>query len=241
MLIFLSVQTTGLEESAKICSVGLIINRNQNTFTTKYELINEGRKIPSNASSVHNITSEMIQNKSSFFSSEIYNILEECNDKKNTLIMHNAKFDLEILQAHDFFWKGKVIDTLRTTKHLIPECEFFSLNYLRYELQLYKTETTIKKTLGIDDAIISHNRLSDNILIFMLFNYLKDYTDEDAMIELSVKNVLIQQFKFGKYANQYIEDIALTDRGYLYWLLENVTDLHEDLRYSIEYFLGENK
>ena len=47
----------------------------------------------------------------------------------------------------------------------------------------------------------------------------------------------MQKFEFGKYSGRYIEEISMCDRGYLEWMLGNIMDLDEDLRYSIEYNL----
>jgi len=236
MLIFIDVETTGLEREDKICSIALIIVKEQ-SVSYKYELVNEGKKIPPQASSIHHITNEMIKNKPVFKESEIYKFLHENSSEKNTLIAHNIKFDLEKLSSAGLIWKGDVIDTLRVTKHLIPECEFFSLQILRYELKLYRDEDKEKMALGIKDALSAHNALSDVIVVKLLFNYLQEFETIDEMIELSFKNVLVQKFDFGKHSGKYIEEIAMSDRGYLEWMLHSVTDLDEDLKYSVQHYL----
>jgi len=157
-----------------------------------------------------------------------YKLLEQHNRESTTLVCHNIKFDLQKLNEYGFFFKGNVIDTLRVTKHLIPECEMFSLQFLRYELKLYRQE---EKTL------IAHNALDDTKLIKFLYEYLQDIESSNKMIELSEKNVLMQKLNFGKHNSKYIEDIVISDRSYLEWLLTNVQDLDEDLKYSINYYL----
>ena len=236
MLIFIDVETTGLESDDKICSIALIIV-NKEEISYKYELVNEGKKIPPQASSIHHITSEMIKNKPAFKESDIYEFLQENSNEKNTLIAHNIKFDLEKLSSSGVMWKGDVIDTLRVTKHLIPECEFFSLQVLRYELKLYRDEEKEKIALGIKDALSAHNALSDALVVKLLFNSLEELASVDKMKELSFKNVLLQKFDFGKHSGKYIEEIAMSDRGYLEWMLHSITDLDEDLRYSVQHYL----
>jgi DNA polymerase-3 subunit epsilon/exodeoxyribonuclease X len=234
MLIFLDLETTGLDINDKLCSVGLI---NADTKKYKYELINEGKKIPALASSIHHITNEMIKEKFAFKKSEIYAYLMQNNSSENTLVGHNIKFDIEKLLASGFIWKGDVIDTLKVTKHLIPECELFSLQVLRYELKLYKKEEDEKFKLGIKDALFAHNALSDALVDKLLFEYLLDMATVDEMKELSFKNVLIQKFNFGKHQGKYIEEICMNDRGYLEWMLHSATDIDEDIKYSINYYL----
>ena len=234
MLIFLDIETTGLEQIDKLCSVGLI---NKDTKEYRYELINEGKKIPALASSINHITNEMIKDKPLFIKSDIYEYLMKYNSSENTLVGHNVKFDLEKLSSSGLIWKGDIIDTLRVTKHLIPECELFSLQVLRYELKLYRREEQEKSKLGIKDALFAHNALSDALVDKLLFDYLLDMTTVEEMKELSFKNVLIQKFGFGKHKGKYIEEVCMSDRSYLEWILNSAVDIDEDMKYSINYFL----
>jgi DNA polymerase-3 subunit epsilon/exodeoxyribonuclease X len=223
MILFLDLETTGLESSDKIVSIALL-----GEDLEVYELVNNGKKIPPLASSINHITNEMLKNKPKLEESKAYKLLEQHNCESTTLVGHNIKFDLQKLNEYGFFFKGNVIDTLRVTKHLIPECEMFSLQFLRYELKLYRLE---EKTL------IAHNALDDTKLIKFLYEYLQDIESSEKMIELSEKNVLMQKLNFGKHNSKYIEDIVISDRSYLEWLLTNVQDLDEDLKYSINYYL----
>ncbi len=226
MLIFIDAETTGLQTDDKICSLALIIEEDSGE-TLKYELINEGKKISSKASSINHITNEMIKGKPKLKDSDIFKFLQNVNTSEATIIGHNVNFDLEKLSINGFKFKGKIIDTLKVSKHLIPECESYALQFLRYELKLYKNEV---------EEIVSHNALSDARVVKALYKYLLDFATKDEMYELSFKNVLLQKFEFGKYQGRYIEEIAMYDRGYLEWML-SVMDLDEDLRYSIDYYL----
>lgn len=239
MLLFLDFETTGLESSDKICSAGIIVYEDENIFC-EYELINEGKKIPPKASSIHHITNEDIKGKPSFKDSKTWSILEKYNHEESTLIAHNAPFELEILQKHDLFWSGKVIDTLRTTRHLIPECEFFSLQFLRYELKLYKEEQKeLQKCVKNRDEsrCNAHNALCDALYVKLLYNYLLDIKNHLELVELSSKRVIVEKLDFGKYGGRYIEEISMCDRGYLEWMVQNIEDMDEDLRYSIKRYL----
>lgn len=227
MLVFIDVETTGLETEDRICSLALIVV-DDSKVTSTYELVNEGKKISSKASSINHITNEMIIDKPKLKDSEVFKYLENLNIPETTIIGHNVKFDLEKLVFSGFIFKGKIIDTLKVSKHLIPECESYALQYLRYELKLYKQEL---------ESITPHNALSDAKVVKALYEYLLDIVTLDDMYELSFKNVLLQKFEFGKYQGKYIEEIAMYDRGYLEWMLANVMDLDEDLRYSIDYYL----
>lgn len=236
MLIFLDLQTTGLQIDDKIVSIGLIAV-DGDKITTKYDLLNEGKKISSEISSINHITNEMLKDKPNVQDSEIYKFLKEQNNETNTLIAHNVKFDLQMLSASGIQWLGNIVDTLRVTKHLIPECERFSLQFLRYELKLYTKEKNMAVECGINTNITAHNSLADSLVIKLLYKYLLENSSLEQMMELSFKNVLMQKLDFGKYEGKYIEDIVINDVGYLQWMLANVLDLDEDLRYSINYYL----
>jgi DNA polymerase-3 subunit epsilon/exodeoxyribonuclease X len=57
------------------------------------------------------------------------------------------------------------------------------------------------------------------------------------MCELTFENILLDKFKFGKYAGEYIQDVVERDHSYTNWLLNMVPDLDDDLRYTIDYYL----
>ncbi|MDY0116371.1 MAG: exonuclease domain-containing protein [Sulfurimonadaceae bacterium] len=240
MLIFLDLETTGLEEDAKICAIAIIAVEAEKIKEVLYEFINEGKKIPPNASAIHHITNEMIHGMSSFKESKSYKFLEANNNPNATIIVHNAKFDKERLRTSGYEFLGEFIDTLRVTKHLIPECGFFSLQFLRYELKLYKQEKQAALACNYEKAIEAHNAFGDVLVTKLLYEYLLEIADKEKMQALSKQHVLVQLLPFGKYEGQYIEEIASCDRGYLEWIIANITDLDDDLRYSIDYYLRGN-
>jgi DNA polymerase III epsilon subunit-like protein len=235
VLVFLDIETTGLKKSDQICSIGIVTDDGEE-LTKHYELINPQKKIPVDAMSIHHITNEMIEDKRSFEESYALEVLNSLNCTENCLISHNIEFDNSFLQRNGFVWQGSMIDTMKATKHLIPEAEHFSLQFLRYELKLYKSELKY-----FDDAVpCAHNALSDCLHVKMLYDYLQDYASFDELCDLTFERALITKFNFGKYNGKYIEYIAKKDRAYLEWLL-GLVDIDEDLRYSVEHFLREKE
>ena len=227
MLIFLDLETTGLESTDKIVSIGLVV-QDAKEIKEYYEIVNEGKKIPPKASSIHHITNEDIKNKPTLKESETFKVLDSLNQAGVTLISHNINYDLKMLRSVGFEWFGEMIDTLRVSKHLMNDCEEFSLQFLRYELKLYKNESK---------GVKAHHALGDALVIKLLYEYLLELAQHKELEKLSFENVLIQKFEFGKYAGRYIEEVGMLDRGYLEWMLTNIMDLDEDLRYSISYYL----
>lgn len=230
MILFFDSETTGVEKKDKICSIGLVCGDE-----VHYELINPLMKIPPSASMIHHITNEMVADVAAFAHSEIKGILESFNSSENTIVMHNAPFDLEMLSKEGFIWQGNIIDTLKCSQSLMDDLDSYALQFLRYELRLYKNEESFFNRFGI--KLTPHNAISDALSVRMIYEYLLDLASYDELLEISSANVLIHRLPFGKYAKRYIEEIVKKDSAYLVWMLSNVNDLDDDLRYSIEYFL----
>ena len=75
MLIYIDVETTGLEENDRICSIGLIVFNEK--IEIYKELIKPPKKMRPEASAINHITNEMLKEKKSFMTLEHYhNLLE---------------------------------------------------------------------------------------------------------------------------------------------------------------------
>lgn len=232
MLIFFDTETTGIEAKDRICSIGMVEGEQSH-----FELIHPGRKIPPAASAIHQITNEMVKEAPVFADSQSSLRLKRLSEEAAVLISHNAPFDLTMLAKEGIEWQGEVIDTLKCAKALMDDLEGYSLQFLRYELRLYREEELFFKAHG---AFVSpHHPLSDALHVKMLYSYLLDLADHDRLVDISRSHVLLLRLPFGKYAKRRIEEIALKDPGYLKWMLESLVDIDEDLRYSIEHFLRE--
>jgi DNA polymerase-3 subunit epsilon/exodeoxyribonuclease X len=203
--------------------------------STHFELINPGKKIPPAASAIHQITNEMVSDAPSFSESISADKLKSLNTSENVLISHNAPFELDMLQKEGISWQGSVIDTLKCSKSLMDDLEGYSLQFLRYELRLYREEKRVFQEHGV--SLIPHHALSDALHTKMVLEYLLDLADVERLIEISKSHVLLSRLPFGKYAKKRIEEIALKDPAYLKWMLESLMDMDEDLRYSIEHYL----
>lgn len=233
MLIYIDVETTGLEKNDRICALGMIVF--DENITAYEELIKPPKKVRPEASAKHQLTDEMLHDKKDFQSSFIQTVLQRYNNEETIFVGHNIGFDLSMLAKEGFVCKGSIIDTLKCSRALMQECEQFSLQYLRYELKLYHDELCLAKELGI--ALRAHSVLSDALHVRLLHQYLNAMADDRKLQELSTSPILLQKLNFGKYKGHFIEEIALNDRAYLLWLLKSVETLDEDMRYSIEYQL----
>ncbi len=232
-LLFVDVETTGVDVKDRICEIAVIIEADETLYSSS--LCKSPKKIGVEAMAMHHITNEMLKESPSCDKSTAYAWLQENNTEENILISHNMGFTLSMLEKEGFALNMKVIDTLRCVKALIPECGQFSLQFLRYELLLYKDEKRLSEESGVE--LNAHRALSDALHVKLLYQTLLEYATLSQLIELSSKPVLMDTFPFGKYTGHYIEEIAGIDSGYLAWMLENIKDMDEDLEYSIKHYL----
>ncbi len=232
-LLFLDVETSGLEIADRICEIGFILDSGEN-MNAYSSLCKPPKKISTEAMSLHHITNEMLKEMPVCAETDAFKVLQENNKAEQIFIAHNVNFDVEMLAKEGLIVPGELIDTLRCTKALIPECEQFSLQYLRYELGLYKEEEKTAQSLGID--LNAHRALSDAMHTMLLYRTLLEYATLSELIEISSKPVLLQKLLFGKYKGSYIEEVVDNDRAYVHWLL-SLEDLDEDLAYSLKYYL----
>lgn len=233
-LIFLDIETTGLEARDRVCELACIIEDDKASVVSS-SLCKGPKKISTEAMALHHITNEMIKDMPPCEKTQTYALLQEHNKEENIIIAHNIRFDLEMLEKEGFSLKAQVVDTLRCVKALIPECEQFGLQFLRYELGLYKDERKEAESLVID--LQAHRALSDALHLRLLWKTLLEYATVAQLIEISSKPVLLSKLPFGKYSGRYLEEIVTIDPGYLNWMMENIDNMDEDLAYSIMHYL----
>jgi len=232
-LLFLDLETTGLEEKDRICELALIVQEEDNMICSS-SLCKSSKKISTQAMSLHHITNEMIKEAPGCEQSQAYRWLADNNQKENVLITHNMDLHLSMLAKEGFVSKMSHVDTQRCTKALINECEHFALQFLRYELLLYRDEGKLSEELGV--SMSAHRALSDACHVKLLYHTLLEYATLSQLVEISSKPILMQKLPFGKYSGRYIEEIVDLDRSYIQWMLEGIKDMDEDLKYSISYY-----
>ncbi len=241
--ILLDTETTGANEEDKIIQLGFMV-LDQKGVEVYNEFCLADVAIKYEAMEVHGITPEMIADKPKFHELPSYKKLQELNSQENYLIIHNAPFDLGMLEKEGFQSKMQLIDTLRVAKHIMPDEDAHRLQYFRYKLGIYKEEEAEAKKLGIE--IKAHDAIGDVLTLKLFLSHLKKliqekFPDQNSvakMVELTKEPIFIKKFKFGKYKGKSIQEIALQDRGYLEWMLSKMENLDEDLRYSITKILN---
>ncbi|MEY3001690.1 MAG: hypothetical protein RLZZ428_65 [Pseudomonadota bacterium] len=240
--ILFDTETTGNKEEDRIIQLGAMIVHSKDKIETVNELCLAPVPIAIEAMAVHNITPEMIQNEVTYSQTLFASLIEEYNHTENFLIAHNINFDLSMLQKEGFENHYTLIDTLRCAKHLLPERPNHNLQYLRYALEIYKIEEKEAQRLGV--TIKAHDAIGDVLVMKLLLSKLvelakaKEPTQNpmQTLAALTQTPVMIKVFKFGKYKDKEIAQVAQEDRNYLQWM-RNSMELDEDMLYTLDSYL----
>lgn len=237
--VLFDTETTGNQEEDKIIQFGGMIVDAKAPLEVYDELCSTDVEIKLEAMEVHNITPEMIEGKPKAVETNFYAKLQEYNSNENYLIAHNISFDLAMVQKEGFECAYQLIDTLRCARHLFADLPYHRLQYLRYALDLYKTEEaeaaknniTIKAHDAIGDVLVMKLFLSK--LVSKCREVYPDYNPMDKLVELTKTPVFVQTFKFGKYKGKSTQEVAQQDQQYLMWMKNNL-ELDEDMRYTLD-------
>jgi len=242
--IILDTETTGASEKDRVIQLGYIVLGGAEVEVYN-ELCSSEVPIEIGAMEVHNITPEMIADKPACVALPAYQRLLALNTPDNYMIIHNAPFDIGMLEKEGFELKMKLIDTLRVAKHVFPESEYHRLQYFRYSLELYKEEEAEAAKLGIE--LKAHDALGDVLFLKLLLSKLRTAVkskfpgenEVEKMVELTKTPVFITRpMRFGKHKGKTIQELAHQDAGYLKWMLENMNNLDEDTKYTIQKVLA---
>ena len=241
--IILDTETTGTADTDRVIQLGYLV-----LGAKEVEVHNEfnasDTPISYGAMEVHGITQEAISGKPLCVETRAYKRLQELNSDENYLIIHNAPFDIKMLEKEGFKTRMRVIDTLRVAKHVLPDEEAHRLQYFRYKMELYKSEQQEADALGV--VVKAHDAIGDVLVLKLFLSKLKElvtqaYPNEnpvEKMVDLTNTPILVKTFRFGKHKGKLLEEVAREDAGYLRWMLGNMENLDDDMRYSINFYLG---
>ncbi|MBC8237348.1 MAG: 3'-5' exonuclease [Helicobacteraceae bacterium] len=241
--IILDTETTGTGEADRVIQLGYLVLGSKD-IEVHNEFCSSQTPISFGAMEVHGITPEMIEGKPPCTDMPAYKRLLELNTNDNYMIIHNAPFDLEMLEKEGFNTQMKVIDTLRVAKHVLPDEDAHRLQYFRYKFELYKQEQKEADALGV--VVKAHDAIGDVLVLKLLLSKLKDIVQElypsenpvEKMVDLTNTPILVKTFRFGKHKGKTLKEVASSDAGYMRWMLSSMDNLDEDLRYSINSVLG---
>jgi exodeoxyribonuclease X len=243
-ILYFDTETTDIQ-SKDIVQLALM----KEDATTLNMYFNPKQTVSFTAMSIHHLTPEFLEKYPPFeeaklpkdfkdeeFKGEDLKEYLEYLAKEYIWIAHNVEFDKEVLEKKEIEIP-KAICTFKLARNMFTQedgkrdLESYSLQYLRYYLGLYKKEDINHNT--------AHDALSDVYFVKDLFEYIRENSklSIEDMIQISKEPAFIRDIHFGKYAGYSLEDIVREDRGYLEWMLNNITE-KEDLMWNIERVLG---
>lgn len=218
--IFLDTETTGNDLLAdrlfQLCY--------KHNDTLKSEYFKPEVPISIKSQSITHVTNKMVE-KSPFFSGS--SMSREIQDLINNYIVvaHNAIFDVAML-SHEGITTPRFICTLKVARALDESCVIpeYNLQYLRYYLEL-------------DVEGNAHEAKNDVLVLEALFGRLykkmveKMGSHEEAvlkMLKITTEPSLFMLFPFGKHRGRKIDEVVISDRSYVEWLLEKKLESPED-------------
>ena len=234
-IVFFDTETTGIDATDFLCQIA---------YKSGDEVFNEIYKpavpIPPGASAVHHITNEMVKDKPAFTKSPEFTRIKDLFENENTIVVaHNMSFDDGMIKKEGIILKNTIC-TLRVARYLDKDAKLakHNLQFLRY-------------ALGIEIEATAHDALGDVLVLEKLFDRLlkKIISDEkinedeaiERMKEISSKPSMMRMFSFGKHNGKKVEEVAVIDKPYLQWLLdqkEQKGEGDEDWIYTLRHFLG---
>lgn len=237
--LILDTETTGTGELDRVIQLGFVVLGGKEVEVHN-EFFSSSVPISIGAMETHGITPQMLHGKPECKDSAAYKRLLALNSDDNYLIIHNAPFDVAMLAKEGFSPKMKVVDTLRVAKHLLPDEEAHRLQYFRYKMELYKEEALEASKLGI--VVKAHDAIGDVLVLKLFLSRLRELVEAkfagvnpvEKMVELTKTPIVISAFRFGKYKDKMLSEVAKSDPAYLKWMLTGMEKLDGDLRYSIE-------
>ncbi|MEK7605794.1 MAG: exonuclease domain-containing protein [Patescibacteria group bacterium] len=230
-LIFLDTETTGNDLLAD--RLFQVCYKHNGKMTSEY--FKPPVPISVKSQSITHVTNKMVADKPAFKDSQMKKDLHELL-KTHVMVAHNAVFDIAML-VHEEVSVPRFICTLKIARYLdkngvIPE---YNLQYLRYYLEL-------------DVEAQAHEAEDDVKVVEALFKrqyakMLELHGDHakvvEEMIKISLEPSLFTLFPFGKHKGRKIEEVIISDRPYVEWLLEQKMQNPDDLDwiYTLKFHL----
>lgn len=223
--LFLDVETTGTKPEDRL--IQLAYKKGE---TWGNALFKPPLPISIEAMSVHHITEEDVEDCPTFIGHALATELQaHFDDMQTVFVAHNAQFDMGFLVKEGIKLPAQHICTMKMAHYHDKEGKLdkHTLQFLRY---LYG--------LKFETRIDAHDAMSDVLVLEKLFDYYKEFYTINEMVEISAKPILLKRFPFGKYKGEWFKDVVKRDLEYMLWMRRGITDIDENLKYTLEYYIN---
>lgn len=203
--IYYDTETTGIKtDKDRIVEIAAFDPVNNRRFEM---LVNPGISIPSEASSVHGITDDMVKDSPSF--AEVAHAFISFCEGDVVLIAHNNdNFDMPLLR-HEFNRHAVAMPSTWIFMDSLKWSRRYRSDLPRHTLQF------LRETYGIA-ANNAHRALDDVLVLFELFSQMIDDLSMEEVLQLMSKPMDILHMPFGKHQGKPLQEVPL---DYLKWLI----------------------
>lgn len=214
-------ETTGFEFAANSLVEFAYVSEDFGRWN--HSLLKPRHRISFGAMGTHHITEEMVADApdpDEWFDEHFV------PEESYGLVFHNAGFDRDFLPPR--LREIPTVCTWRCALHLWPDADSHSNQALRYELGLDLGD------MPEDAGSLAHRALYDAWVTCALYDRIVRETGKsfDELVELSKQPILLKKLRFGKHANEPIEDVP---KSYLRWILGQ--DFDEDVKHTARHYL----
>lgn len=226
----LDTETTGVEDDDKVVELGWVeIDSEFNVLNQRESLIDPQRVIAPEASAVHGLVLEDLQNSPTieeFFSVDG----PSCYGQKITdpvvLIGHRISFDTRFVKPYVTNIVQELC-TLRWFRRLYPSSGNHQLQTAIYALGLPRSEA-------------AHRVMGDVMSAYHLCRHICERTGLNLreLTEASAEPMEVQYIPFGKHKGEKLVDVPT---GYLKWMLNTMDGLDADLKFSAKQILNKRR
>jgi exodeoxyribonuclease X len=219
-------ETTGTnpEEDRVIEVASVDINYAGEILGSSSSLINPGREIPIRSMVVHHITNRMVEGAPKL--EDVWPKLRE--GSFHAMAAHNAQFDFAFLETD-----SPKLCTLRLARHLWPELESHSNQYLRYYLGIEEVGADVPMHRAVGDATVTALAMRKMLKIAVEE---KGMGSLEKLIEWSNGPVLLDKCWFGKHRGSKWGDVP---KDYLRWMRANNVRMDDaDIAHTVEHYLN---
>lgn len=223
-------ETTGVEDDDKVVELGWIeIDENLNVIDQHESLIDPQRVIAPEASAVHGLTIEDLQDSPTI--EEYFSVDDpSCYGRPITdpviVIGHRISFDTRFLKPYITNIVGELC-TLRWFRRLYPDSGNHQLQTAIYALGLPRSEG-------------AHRVMADVYSAFYLCQHIMERTGLSLrdLAQASLEPMEVTYMPFGKHKGEKMADVP---SSYLRWMMNTMDGLDADLKFTAQQVLNNKK
>ena len=234
MICVIDTETSGFRagEDAVVEVAGVRIVREEGIYALRdcfSTYVAPGRRIPPEAMAVHHIRDEDVRDAPKL--PEAMAVLRDTLGPTEFWAAHNMAFDGAFLGP---LIGDRRICTWRAAKHMFPDLPSYKNQELRYRLNLDGQVRVALDLLGCA-GLPPHRALYDTVVTSVLLLHMLSQADIEVLEQLSTKPVLQKVCRFGSKHRGL--NWSAVPRDYLQWMRRTVTDMDEDTKHTVDFYL----